>query len=340
MGAGASAHKADIQAGLVDTYAKCTPRGDHGATSSAPVEMSIEVRNMAGDVRATLKVLPDEQLREMVKAACSLTLFDLLHGEQKLCDQSTAASLGLCNGAQLTLVEVDVWGKFFSLVEDPTAQKTEKMKTTRDDEEDEDHEDSDEDNEDDEDDEDESDCVTIPAHLYPKGWREPWHCAWLYDDDGYMGYYLQATKGELTEDKDEDGEGMGMLESYNYTAHKACRGMSKDEAAAKYIEVVTRMLNDEKLVCKACAAQDLAECACGEFWNGHWMPAYGEGGDEEEVEEEEEDEEGPLDEERHSEENIEASNFFDAAKEEAKTAQAAKENEKPAPETKEEAKGA
>merc|ERR1719265_84673 len=109
-----------------------------------------------------------------------------------------------------------------------------------------------------------------------------------------MGYYLQATKGELTEDKDEE-EGMGMIESYNYTAHKACRGLSKDEAAAKYIEVVTQMLNDEKLVCKVCAAKDFAECACGE--PGMW--GYGEDEEEEEeVEEEEEGEEGgPLEDE-------------------------------------------
>merc|ERR1712224_180597 len=122
----------------------------------------------------------------MVKVKYSLTLFHLFLGEQQLCGQSTAPSAGLSDDSQLTLVDA----------------------TGTDDE--------------------DFECVSPPDHLYPKGWKEPWHCAWLYNDDAYMGYYLQATKGDLTQVRNEDdsGEVMGMLESYNYTAHKACRGMT------------------------------------------------------------------------------------------------------------------
>ena len=63
-----------------------------------------------------------------------------------------------------------------------------------------------------------------------------WHCT------GYEGYYMQATKGDCDGDAPRDMEG-----SHMWDCHKSAQGLTKVEAALRYIELVEHIRSDPKL---------------------------------------------------------------------------------------------
>ena len=83
--------------------------------------------------------------------------------------------------------------------------------------------------------------------IKPKGHRDPGiNFDYEYDKVGWVGYRLQAIKGDMI-----DGEyGSDMESAYFENAHHHLKGMTKQEAAEKFISTIERYLVDPKLIKK------------------------------------------------------------------------------------------
>ena len=66
------------------------------------------------------------------------------------------------------------------------------------------------------------------------------------DKPGYRGLYLQATKGDCPE-KNNDNTMEG---TFDYKAWKICKGMTKEEAAQKYIDFIHKIIADPANLCQ------------------------------------------------------------------------------------------
>jgi hypothetical protein len=107
----------------------------------------------------------------------------------------------------------------------------------------------------------------LPQLREPKGWKRLSYTfgpsgAWTYGGTGYMGFYFQAKEGDLDEadyssGKKERDSKHGHL---THGAHCACKGMSKAEAASKFLEVCDALLADSSMVCETCAGNGEAVC--------------------------------------------------------------------------------
>ncbi|CAE8603142.1 unnamed protein product [Polarella glacialis] len=207
--------------------------------------VSLEIVDLAGTTWA-LEVLANSnnnnnigiadlslhELRRRVKEACNLEtdIFKLLHGVEELIGGRSLVDQGVCSGAVLTMVKLDVWTRFHEL----TSKK--RKPTGRPNEE-----------------------------FYPMGFMPPYHEPWLYGEStgGYRGCYLQATKGDCDYDCPDD-----MCGTWDHSAHQQCLGMTTEAAALKYVELVTAMFGDQELICKVCAARgwhcfgEEEGCAC------------------------------------------------------------------------------
>ena len=77
-----------------------------------------------------------------------------------------------------------------------------------------------------------------------------WHCT------GYEAYYMQATKGDCDDDAPRDMRGGQM-----WSCHRSAKGLSKVEAALRYIELVQHIRSDPKIggECSVCEREDVDE---------------------------------------------------------------------------------